>query len=128
MKTKTGIIAAVLVATSIGAALWVHQRADASSTPQYRLGSVERGGARAHSVHTGLAHLFMGSVAEKVVRTAACGVLTAANAMLCPIPPSTNIMATCSLTGIPTKSRLQPDRLRCRAGFTPVILTFSAVG
>ena len=32
--------------------------------------------------HTGLAHLFMGSVAEKVVRTAACGVLTVRGTLL----------------------------------------------
>lgn len=32
--------------------------------------------------HTGLAHLFMGSVAEKVVRTATCGVLTVRSTLL----------------------------------------------
>lgn len=32
--------------------------------------------------HTGLAHLFMGSVAEKVVRTAACPVLTVRSTLL----------------------------------------------
>jgi nucleotide-binding universal stress UspA family protein len=32
--------------------------------------------------HTGLAHLFMGSVAEKVVRTAGCAVLTVRSAFL----------------------------------------------
>lgn len=32
--------------------------------------------------HTGLAHLFMGSVAEKVVRSATCGVLTVRSTLL----------------------------------------------
>ena len=73
MKTKTGIIAAVLVATSLGAALWVHQRADASSTPQYRLGSVERGNIRATVSATGT----LGAVRTVEVGTQVSGQISA---------------------------------------------------
>jgi HlyD family secretion protein len=43
MNRKTQITAAALVASVVGGAFWVHQRADARSTPSYRLGKVEQG-------------------------------------------------------------------------------------
>lgn len=73
MTNKTRIIAAVLTATSLGAALWVHQRADASSTPQYRLGSVERGNIRATVSATGT----LGAVRTVEVGTQVSGQISA---------------------------------------------------
>ncbi|MDB4892759.1 MAG: putative macrolide-specific efflux protein [Gemmatimonadetes bacterium] len=75
MTNKTRIIAAVLTATSLGAALWVHQRADASSTPQYRLGSVERGNIRATVSATGT----LGAVRTVEVGTQVSGQISAIN-------------------------------------------------
>jgi HlyD family secretion protein len=73
MKIKTRIIVAVFTATSLGAALWVHQRADASSTPQYRLGSVERGNIRATVSATGT----LGAVRTVEVGTQVSGQISA---------------------------------------------------
>ncbi|MEO8335664.1 MAG: biotin/lipoyl-binding protein, partial [bacterium] len=73
MKNKTRIIVAVLTATSLGAALWVHQRADASSTPQYRLGSVERGNIHATVSATGT----LGAVRTVEVGTQVSGQISA---------------------------------------------------
>jgi HlyD family secretion protein len=47
------ITAAALVASTLGGALWVHQRADARSTPSYRLGKVEQGTIRSTVSATG---------------------------------------------------------------------------
>jgi HlyD family secretion protein len=73
MKSKTSIIAGILTATSLGAALWVHQRADASSTPQYRLGNVERGNIRATVSATGT----LGAVRTVEVGTQVSGQISA---------------------------------------------------
>jgi HlyD family secretion protein len=73
MNTKTRIIVAVLTATSLGAALWVHQRADAKSTPQYRLGSIERGNIRATVSATGT----LGAVRTVEVGTQVSGQISA---------------------------------------------------
>jgi HlyD family secretion protein len=53
MNRKTQITAAALVASVFGGALWVHQRADARSTPSYRLGKVEQGTIRSTVSATG---------------------------------------------------------------------------
>src|SRR5258705_7392486 len=53
MNRKTQITAAALVASVVGGALWVHQRADARSTPSYRLGAVEQGTIRSTVSATG---------------------------------------------------------------------------
>jgi HlyD family secretion protein len=53
MNRKTQITAAALVASVVGGALWVHQRADARSTPSYRLGKVEQGTIRSTVSATG---------------------------------------------------------------------------
>jgi HlyD family secretion protein len=53
MNRKTLITAAALVASVVGGALWVHQRADARSTPSYRLGKVEQGTIRSTVSATG---------------------------------------------------------------------------
>jgi HlyD family secretion protein len=53
MNRKTQITAAALVASVVGGALWVHQRADARSTPSYRLGKVEAGTIRSTVSATG---------------------------------------------------------------------------
>jgi HlyD family secretion protein len=73
MTIKTRIIAGVLTATSLGAALWVHQRADASSTPQYRPGNVERGNIRATVSATGT----LGAVRTVEVGTQVSGQISA---------------------------------------------------
>ncbi|MEO5815851.1 MAG: efflux RND transporter periplasmic adaptor subunit [Gemmatimonadaceae bacterium] len=73
MNRRTRIIVAALTATSLGAALWVHQRADASSTPQYRLGSVERGSIRATVSATGT----LGAVRTVEVGTQVSGQISA---------------------------------------------------
>src|SRR3979411_1124168 len=53
MNRKTQITAAALVARVVGVRLWVHQRADARSTPSYRLGTVEQGTIRSTVSATG---------------------------------------------------------------------------
>ncbi|MDQ6633713.1 MAG: efflux RND transporter periplasmic adaptor subunit [Gemmatimonadota bacterium] len=53
MNRKTQITAAALVASVVGGALWVHQRADARSTRSYRLGKVEQGTIRSTVSATG---------------------------------------------------------------------------
>ena len=53
MNRKTQITAAALVASVVGGALWVHQRADARSTPSYRIGKVEQGTIRSTVSATG---------------------------------------------------------------------------
>ena len=53
MNRKMQITAAALVASVAGGALWVHQRADASATPSYRLGKVEQGTIRSTVSATG---------------------------------------------------------------------------
>jgi HlyD family secretion protein len=53
MSKTIRISAAVLITGTLAAALWAHNRADAHSTPQYRLGSVERGNVRSTVSATG---------------------------------------------------------------------------
>jgi HlyD family secretion protein len=53
VKRKMQITAAALMASTLGGALWVHQRADARSTPSYRLGKVEQGAIRSTVSATG---------------------------------------------------------------------------
>ncbi|HEY2064977.1 MAG TPA: efflux RND transporter periplasmic adaptor subunit [Gemmatimonadaceae bacterium] len=53
MKTNLRITAATLMAGLLGGAFWVHQRADAHATPDYRLGKVEQGSVRATVSATG---------------------------------------------------------------------------
>jgi HlyD family secretion protein len=53
MKRRMQVTAVALMASTLGGAFWVHQRADARSTPTYRLGKVEQGSVKATVSATG---------------------------------------------------------------------------
>ncbi|MEO7458156.1 MAG: efflux RND transporter periplasmic adaptor subunit, partial [Gemmatimonadaceae bacterium] len=53
MNRKIRITTAALTLSALGGAFWVHQRADASATPSYRLGKVERASVKATVSATG---------------------------------------------------------------------------
>src|SRR5256885_13129891 len=53
MKRRMQVTALALLASTLVGAFWVHQRADARSTPTYRLGTVEQGSVKATVSATG---------------------------------------------------------------------------
>ena len=64
---------AVLAATTLGGVLWFHHRADAGTTPSYRLGKVERGSVRQTVSATGT----LGAVRTVEVGTQVSGQIAA---------------------------------------------------
>jgi HlyD family secretion protein len=73
MSKTLRISAAVVIIAAVGAALWAHNRADARSTPQYRLGSVEKGNVRSTVSATGT----LGAVRTVEVGTQVSGQISA---------------------------------------------------
>ena len=53
MSIKMRVTAAVLAASTLGGVLWFYHRADAGTTPSYRLGKVERGSVKSTVSATG---------------------------------------------------------------------------
>ncbi|MEP6991206.1 MAG: efflux RND transporter periplasmic adaptor subunit [bacterium] len=73
MNRTVRISAAALIAATLGTGFWIHRRADASSTPQYRLASVERGSIHATVSATGT----LGAVRTVEVGTQVSGQISA---------------------------------------------------
>ena len=73
MNTTVRISVAALAAVTLGTGLWMHRRADASATPQYRLGAVERGSVHATVSATGT----LGAVRTVEVGTQVSGQISA---------------------------------------------------
>jgi HlyD family secretion protein len=53
MKTRGKLISAAALAATLGGIAWIHQRADASATPQYRTATIERADVRSTVSATG---------------------------------------------------------------------------
>ncbi len=73
MNRKTHVTIAALVASTLGGVFWVQHRADASSTPNYRLGKVELGDIRSTVSATGT----VGAVRTVEVGTQVSGQISA---------------------------------------------------
>lgn len=73
MSIKMRVTAAVLAATTLGGVLWFNHRADAGTTPSYRLGKVERGSVKATVSATGT----LGAVRTVEVGTQVSGQISA---------------------------------------------------
>jgi HlyD family secretion protein len=73
MSIKMRVTAAVLAATTLGGVLWFHHRADAGTTPSYRLGKVERGSVKSTVSATGT----LGAVRTVEVGTQVSGQISA---------------------------------------------------
>jgi len=67
------VTAAVLAASTLGGVLWFHHRADAGTTPSYRLGKVERGSVKSTVSATGT----LGAVRTVEVGTQVSGQIAA---------------------------------------------------
>jgi HlyD family secretion protein len=75
MSIKMRVSAAVLAASTIGGVLWFQARADAGTTPTYRLGKVERGSVKSTVSATGI----LGAVRTVEVGTQVSGQISALN-------------------------------------------------
>jgi HlyD family secretion protein len=75
MSIKMRVSAAVLAASTIGGVLWFQARADAGTTPTYRLGKVERGSVKSTVSATGT----LGAVRTVEVGTQVSGQISALN-------------------------------------------------
>ena len=75
MSIKMRVTAAVLAASTLGGVLWFHHRADAGTTPSYRLGKVERGSVKSTVSATGT----LGAVRTVQVGTQVSGQIAALN-------------------------------------------------
>ena len=73
MSIKMRVTAAVLAATTVGGVLWFQARADAGTTPSYRLGKVERGSVKSTVSATGT----LGAVRTVEVGTQVSGQISA---------------------------------------------------
>src|SRR5205823_788509 len=73
MSIKMRVTAAVLAASTLGGVLWFHHRADAGTTPSYRLGKVERGSVKSTVSATGT----LGAVRTVEVGTQVSGQIAA---------------------------------------------------
>jgi HlyD family secretion protein len=73
MSIKMRVTAAVLAASTLGGVLWFHHRADAGTTPNYRLGKVERGSVKSTVSATGT----LGAVRTVEVGTQVSGQIAA---------------------------------------------------
>ncbi|PYP76046.1 MAG: efflux RND transporter periplasmic adaptor subunit [Gemmatimonadetes bacterium] len=73
MSIKMRVTAAVLAATTLGGVLWFNHRADAGTTPSYRLGKVERGSVKSTVSATGT----LGAVRTVEVGTQVSGQISA---------------------------------------------------
>ena len=75
MSIKMRVTAAVLAASTLGGVLWFTHRADAGTTPSYRLGKVERGSVKSTVSATGT----LGAVRTVQVGTQVSGQIAALN-------------------------------------------------
>ena len=75
MSIKMRVTAAVLAASTLGGVLWFNHRADAGTTPSYRLGKVERASVKATVAATGT----LGAVRTVEVGTQVSGQIAALN-------------------------------------------------
>jgi HlyD family secretion protein len=73
MSIKMRVTAAALAASTLGGVLWFHHRADAGTTPSYRLGKVERGTVKSTVSATGT----LGAVRTVQVGTQVSGQIAA---------------------------------------------------
>src|SRR5919107_4892994 len=73
MSIKMRVTAAVLAATTLGGVLWFNHRADAGTTPSYRLGKIERADVRQTVSATGT----LGAVRTVEVGTQVSGQIAA---------------------------------------------------
>jgi HlyD family secretion protein len=73
MSIKMRVTAAVLAASTLGGVLWFTHRADAGTTPSYRLGKVERGSVKSTVSATGT----LGAVRTVQVGTQVSGQIAA---------------------------------------------------
>jgi HlyD family secretion protein len=73
MSIKMRVTAAALAASTLGGVLWFHHRADAGTTPSYRLGKVERGSVKSTVSATGT----LGAVRTVQVGTQVSGQIAA---------------------------------------------------
>jgi HlyD family secretion protein len=73
MSIKMRVTAAVLAATTLGGVLWFNHRADAGTTPSFRLGKVERGSVKSTVSATGT----LGAVRTVEVGTQVSGQISA---------------------------------------------------
>jgi len=73
MSIKMRVTAAVLAASTLGGVLWFHHRADAGTTPDYRLGKVERASVKSTVSATGI----LGAVRTVEVGTQVSGQIAA---------------------------------------------------
>jgi HlyD family secretion protein len=73
MSIKMRVTAAVLAASTIGGVLWFQARADAGTTPSYRLGKIERGSVKSTVSATGT----LGAVRTVEVGTQVSGQISA---------------------------------------------------
>ena len=73
MSIKMRVTTAVLAASTLGGVLWFHHRADAGTTPSYRLGKVERGSVKSTVSATGT----LGAVRTVQVGTQVSGQIAA---------------------------------------------------
>ncbi|HKP14620.1 MAG TPA: efflux RND transporter periplasmic adaptor subunit [Gemmatimonadaceae bacterium] len=73
MSIKMRVTAAVLAATTLGGVLWFTHRADAGTTPSYRLGKIERGDVKSTVSATGT----LGAVRTVEVGTQVSGQISA---------------------------------------------------
>src|SRR5687768_18558229 len=73
MSIKLRVSAAVLAASTIGGVLWFQARADAGTTPTYRLGKLERGSVKSTVSATGT----LGAVRTVEVGTQVSGQISA---------------------------------------------------
>ena len=73
MSIKMRVTAAVLAASTLGGVLWFHHRADAGTTPSYRLGKVERASVKSTVSATGT----LGAVRTVEVGTQVSGQIAA---------------------------------------------------
>jgi len=73
MSIKMRVTAAVLAASTLGGVLWFYHRADAGTTPSYRLGKVERGSVKSTVSATGT----LGAVRTVQVGTQVSGQIAA---------------------------------------------------
>jgi HlyD family secretion protein len=73
MSIKMRVTAAALAASTLGGVLWFHHRADAGTTPSYRLGKVERGSVKSTVSATGT----LGAVRTVEVGTQVSGQIAA---------------------------------------------------
>ncbi len=75
MSIKMRVTAAVLAASTLGGVLWFHHKADAGTTPSYRLGKVERASVKSTVSATGT----LGAVRTVQVGTQVSGQIAALN-------------------------------------------------